>query len=166
MPWRKLTGSTEVPPDFKAKVPILVDESLGRAVADHLREDGFNVVFSHDVGLAGKDDSDVAAYAWREGRMIWTHDKDFLDDNVLPEHRNPGVVVLPGGAGNQRAMVVGLTVAMRIFGHGKKAWMKTKTEITPSGELTIRRRRDDGRMTSTRYRGIIGRNDLEEWQDE
>jgi hypothetical protein len=51
MPWRRLTGSTEVPPDFKAKVPILVDESLGRNVAQHLREQGYNVVFAHDVGV-------------------------------------------------------------------------------------------------------------------
>jgi hypothetical protein len=29
--------------------------------------------------------------------MIWTHDRDFLDDARFPEHRNPGVVLLPEG---------------------------------------------------------------------
>jgi len=47
--------------------------------------------------------------------MIWTHDADFLDDRLVPEHRNPGVVVLPGGDGDQRAMIVGLAVAILVL---------------------------------------------------
>jgi predicted nuclease of predicted toxin-antitoxin system len=85
------------------KARILVDENLGEEVALFLRNQGCNVEFAGDVGLAGKDNSEVASYAWREKRMIWTHDSDFLDDTLLPEHRNPGVVVLPGANGDHQS---------------------------------------------------------------
>lgn len=49
--------------------------------------------------------------------MIWTHDRDFLDDARFPGHRNPGVLVFPGGDGNQEAMAVGIATALRVFGH-------------------------------------------------
>jgi len=145
-------------------VRVLVDESLGRGVADQLKYEGYNAVFAEDVGLKGKDDSAVASYAWRVGRMIWTHDADFLDDRVVPEHSNPGVVVLPGGDGDQRAMITGLAVAITVFGHGD--WQRTKSTINSAGEMTIRsRKRETGAVTSTRYRMTKG-EDTEVWVDE
>jgi predicted nuclease of predicted toxin-antitoxin system len=52
-------------------------------------------VFAKPVGLGGRSDEEIFAYAWREKRIIWTHDRDFLDDKRFPVHRNPGVLVLP-----------------------------------------------------------------------
>ena len=118
---------------------------------------GYNAVFAVDVGLAGKDDNAIASYGWRERRMIWTHDADFLDDRLVPEHRNPGVVVLPGGDGDQRAMIMGLAVAISVFGHGPQTWRRSKSRISPTGEMTIRSRdRSTGAVTSTRYRMTKG----------
>jgi predicted nuclease of predicted toxin-antitoxin system len=156
MTWQPLPppeGDPETRADLKRRVRILVDESLGHGVADQLKYEGFNAIFAADVGLQGKDDKAVASYAWRESRMIWTHDADFLDDRLLPEHRNPGVVVLPGGGGDQRAMIVGLAVAISVFGHGPNTWRQSKATISSTGEVTIRsRNRSTGAVTSTRYR--------------
>lgn len=119
MPWRPLRNPTEaVGDDLKKKTRILVDESLGRAVADYLQEKGYNAVFANDVGLSGRSDEDIFGYAWREKRMLWTHDRDFLDDARFPEHRNPGVVILPGGDGDNRAMEVGVGTALTVFVSG------------------------------------------------
>jgi predicted nuclease of predicted toxin-antitoxin system len=96
MSWKRLPMPDKPDADLNKKVRILVDESLGKAVADYLSESGYNAVYAGDVGLAGKSDEDLAAYAWRERRMLWTHDRDFLDDRIVPQHRNPGIVVLPG----------------------------------------------------------------------
>lgn len=160
MSWQSLPtpeGTAEGSADLKRKVQILVDESLGRDVADQLRYMGYNAVFAVDVGLAGKDDNAIASYGWRERRMIWTHDADFLDDRLVPEHRNPGVVVLPGGDGDQRAMIMGLAVAISVFGHGPQTWRRSKSRISPTGEMTIRSRdRSTGAVTSTRYRMTKG----------
>jgi hypothetical protein len=96
--------------------------------------------------------------------MIWTHDRDFLDDALLPEHRNPGVVVLPGGGGDEDAMVGGLQTALTVFGHGGQMWSKTKSTVNANGEMTIRSRDATGRITARRYR--LTRNSVEQWHEE
>ncbi len=166
MPWQKLTAPVpaEVRAAMKGKMRILVDESLGRGVADQLKYEGYNAVFGDDVGLKGKHDSTVAAYAWRENRMIWTHDADFLNDRVVPENSNPGVVVLPGAGGDQGAMLTGLAVAIAVFGHGE--WARTKALINSAGEMTIWSRKvETGAVTSTRYRMTKGEHP-EIWVDD
>lgn len=166
MPWRSLNEPESEPPDWKGRTRVLVDEALGREVAEFLREKGWNAVFALDVGLGGHSDEDVLAYAWRDERMLWTHDRDFLDDSRFPEHRNPGVVILPGADGDQRAMGVGLATAIQVFGQGPALWRKSKAVISGEGEMTIRRRDvDSGKMTTTRFRMTRGRN-AEMWTDE
>jgi predicted nuclease of predicted toxin-antitoxin system len=164
MPWSPLPDAPkDVEKGFRGKARILVDESLGSGVAKFLREQGCDAVYAPDVGLTGKSDEDIAAYAWRENRMVWTHDRDFLDDKVLPEHRNPGVVVLPGGDGKQDAMVGGLRTALTVFGHGGQMWKKSKTVVTADGELTVRSRDSSGRITSSRFR--LTKDGVDEWSD-
>jgi predicted nuclease of predicted toxin-antitoxin system len=161
MPWRPLQNPTEaLGDDLKKKTRILVDESLGRAIGERLQEEGYNAVFVNDVGLSGHSDEDIFAYAWREKRMLWTHDRDFLDDARFPRHRNPGLVILPGGDGDNRAMEVGVRTALAIFGHGPALWSKTKSIVSPTGEMTIRRRNH-----VSRYRMRKGRY-AEEWRSE
>jgi Domain of unknown function (DUF5615) len=106
-----------------------------------------------EVGLTGRSDEDVFAHAWRDKRMLWTHDRDFLDDARFPEHRNPGVVVLPGARGHRQAMDLGVGTALAVFGHAPDAWHKTKSVVTAGREMIIRRRRlDTGKIETTRYR--------------
>ena len=121
------------------------------------------MVYVEDVGLLGKSDGEILEYAWREKRLIWTHDRDFLNDTRFPEDCNPGVVVLPGGDGDQHDMAVGITIALTEFGQGPDTWMKTKSIISPKGEMYIRRRNgDSGKMETTRYRMTRGEY-AEEW---
>src|SRR3990172_6362415 len=99
MPWQrppKLTKAEIAAPrrDTK-KARFVVDESMDVEVASWLRRQRFDAVHVSDVGLAGHTDEDVCAYAWREDRVLLTHDADFLTDRRFPPQRNPGVVVLP-----------------------------------------------------------------------
>lgn len=166
MPWRPLEipKSPETPQPIDKKNCFFVDESLGEEAAKWLRERGYNAVYAGDVRLLGHSDDDVFSYAWRERRMLLTHDRDFLDDKRFPEHRNPGVIVLPGGDGNQEAMGIGMGTALSVFGSSPETWEKTKSTISPTGEMTIRRRHfDTGKVTSTRFR--INKGRAEVWQD-
>jgi predicted nuclease of predicted toxin-antitoxin system len=138
---------------YKKRTRMLIDESLGREVATYLRSRGYNAIFASDVSLSGRSDEEIFAFAWRHKRMLWTHDWDFLDDNRFPEHRNPGVVVLPGGAGDRNAMAVGLNVALTLFGSGAGIWSKTKSIVSPIGEMTIRARDADRGKNTTRGTG-------------
>jgi predicted nuclease of predicted toxin-antitoxin system len=168
MAWRPLDNpdSSEIGADFRKKTRFLIDESLGVEVARYLREKGYNAEFVGDVGLGGHSDEDIFAYAWREKRMLWTHDRDFLDNARFPDHRNPGVVVLPGGSGDEQAMGAGIGTALAVFGAAPSIWEKTKSVVSPSGEMTIRGRHfDTGKIETTRYR-MTGKGYAEAWEND
>lgn len=164
MTWHRLTEPATIDSDFRSRSRFLIDESLGRGIVDYLKSKRYNAKFVADVGLSGRSDEEILAYAWRQERMLWTHDRDFLNDARFPEHRNPGIVVLPGAAGDQQAMAVGVITALNVFGFGPRMWTKTKATVSPTGEMTIRRRDfDTGKIESRRYRLIRG--GVEEWRD-
>jgi len=80
--------------EFKHKARFLVDENLGKDIASIIFEYGYNTVFVGDIGLTGHFYTDIFSSAWKEKRIILNH-------------RNPGVVVLPGaenGKGLEQAL--------------------------------------------------------------
>jgi hypothetical protein len=106
-----------------------------------------------EVGLAGRSDADVFAYAWRKRRVLLTSDQDFLDDARFPPNRNPGVIVVPSTALNVRAFVVGLYNGVHTIGPFADFYVGSKTRVSGNGEIAIRNRDPHtGAMTTTRYR--------------
>jgi len=75
----------------------------------------------------------VFAYAWKQRRILLTHDDDFWHDRRFPEHRHPGVVILPGA--NQRDMISGLVWMMQIMQRDPEQWLKPKVRITRDGDV-------------------------------
>lgn len=55
-----------------------LDEHMAHAIATGLRRRGVDVTTPGDVGLLGASDEEHLAYALSEGRMVVTHDRDFL----------------------------------------------------------------------------------------
>src|SRR6516162_9501156 len=163
MVWRPIPNATDISDLFKKRTPLLIDESLGGEVATYLRSRGCSAIFANDVGLSGRSDEEIFAYAWRHKRMLWTHDRDFLDDTRFPEHRNPGIVVLPGAGGNNQAMSIGVNTARSVFGHAPDTWHKTKSVVSPTGGMTIPIRRQ-GNIETRRYRRTNSRH-TEIWKD-
>jgi predicted nuclease of predicted toxin-antitoxin system len=64
---------------FASKARFLIDESVGMEVARLIRDRGWNVCYVDDVGLLGRSDEEVLAFAWKEQRILLTYDFDFLD---------------------------------------------------------------------------------------
>jgi predicted nuclease of predicted toxin-antitoxin system len=52
---------------------------MANAVARGLRGSGIDVLTAHEAGLLGRPDHELLAYAATEGRVLVTHDPDFLD---------------------------------------------------------------------------------------
>ena len=86
--------------NFKSKARFLVDESVGMAIAGLIRDRGWNVRYVDDVGLLGQSEEEILTFAWREQRILLTHNLEFLDDCRFPFRHNPGLVVLPGATGS------------------------------------------------------------------
>lgn len=55
-----------------------LDEHVDHAVADGLALRGVAVTTCTDAGLIGASDEELLDYAWRESRVIFSNDDDFL----------------------------------------------------------------------------------------
>jgi predicted nuclease of predicted toxin-antitoxin system len=123
--------------NFAKKARFIVDEGLGPYVALLVQEAGWNVKFAGDVGLAGHSDEDIFAYGWRENRIILTHDSHFLDDKRFPPHRNPGIIVLPGGSGNEQVVISALSLAVFYVGSYREFFRHTKLRFAEDDTLVM-----------------------------
>lgn len=144
MPWRKL----DIPTDdekrhldlhYRGRARFLVDESMGGEVANILRHYGYNAKYVADVGLLGHGDEDVFTAAWKDKRILVTHDPDFLDDRLFPPHRNPGIVLVrPGSSGrDNQGLLVCLVKAVLIAGENATWFQGRKLDFSSEELLTI-----------------------------
>ena len=60
------------------RIAFLLDEHVAHAVAQALRRRGIDAQTATEAGLLGVTDARFLAYARRAGRVVVTHDDDFL----------------------------------------------------------------------------------------
>ncbi|MEM8961234.1 MAG: DUF5615 family PIN-like protein [Acidobacteriota bacterium] len=60
------------------RIGFHLDEHIHPAIAKALRQHGINVTTTVEAGLRTRDDVSHLSYAQRTGRVIVTHDDDFL----------------------------------------------------------------------------------------
>ena len=88
---------------------FLIDEDLPRSTDSLFRRYGHDAVDVRDVGLRGAADSEIAAYARRNGLRLVTGDFDFSDIRVYPPADCPGIVVVsPDPKGATAQAILGL----------------------------------------------------------
>ena len=124
---------------FESKTRFLIDESVGMEAARLIRDPGWNVCYVDDVGLLGRSDEEVLAFAWKEQRILLTYDVDFLDDSRFPFHRTPGLVVLPRATDSRLGLGDAINGVLALIGPYFKAYRGYKIRITEDGVWTIRR---------------------------
>jgi predicted nuclease of predicted toxin-antitoxin system len=170
MPWRMLTepktkeGARELNRMTSRRSRFLVDESLGTGVAEVLRYLRYNTKFGPDVGLKGKADPTVYAYAWREKRILLTHDKDYLNDREYPFNRNPGVIVLPGEEGEQVPLRMAIRSMLNIFGTHGRIFPNAKIVIDSNNVWYIKNyRKADGYVEHAKL--MFTKGNVFRWED-
>jgi len=113
--------AAEIDQEISGIAHFLVDENVDPDLADWIDRSGiWKADHVRDVGLAGKDDKAVFAWAWKHKRWILTHDDDFLDDRLFPFHRTYGVMVLPGGQCELSALREAMADVLGILGYSAK----------------------------------------------
>ena len=171
MPWLKLGRPDRkdikaIIRENKGRPKFLVDESLGAEVTRLLRKSGWNATDVFELGINGQPDENVFAKAKSQDRILLTHDRDFLNNHRFPPRLNPGIVVLPGGDGDRRALVNALDELLVIIGETRELWRATKIEISSQSEWTVLTfNRDDGRVHKSRFRFAKDRGG-EYWSDD
>jgi predicted nuclease of predicted toxin-antitoxin system len=155
----------EVTEQIRGRGKFLIDESLGDGVSRVMRDFGYNVKFVPEIGLSGRSDEDIFAFAWSERRILLTHDRDFLDDRSFPFNRNPGVVVLPGGHGHEHGLVNALREVLALLGSFRNLFPNAKIEISNDNIWNVRQfDKDQGKIRQTRLR--FDRDKVWQWEDE
>lgn len=154
MPWVPLEVSANASDIVRAKkARFLVDESAGIGVAELLSHAGYNSLYVHQAGLTGHDDEDVIAFALKHDRVLLTHDAGFLNDRRFPPYRNPGVVVLPGGSGDDRGLRSALSSMLAFVGRFRDFFRQKKVLIAADETWTIiGRNHTTGAMQRNRFR--------------
>jgi predicted nuclease of predicted toxin-antitoxin system len=117
----------------------LVDESVGMDAVRLIQDRGWNVRYVDDVDLLGRSGEEVLAFAFKEQRILLTHDLEFLDDSRFPFQRNPGLVVLPGGTASTVGLADAINGVLALIGPYSKAYRGYKIRITEDSVWTIRR---------------------------
>ena len=80
--------------DSRLTLRFLTDEDVPRSTARVLQDAGFDAVDVRDVGLRGKSDPLVFAYAQREKRLLITCDLGFSNILKFPPSQNIGLLVV------------------------------------------------------------------------
>lgn len=151
---------------WRKKARFLVDESLGKELAEAFDDLGWNTVTVWDRGIEGQSDEAVFAAAWRERRILLTKDRDFLDDHRFPEHRNPGVIVLPDGPIDGAKFLASVFKVHDLIAPLSRAYLKTKIDLSNPDAFTVKSRDSEtGAMTSRKYRVTVN-GEIQMWQEE
>ena len=77
---------------------LLLDEHIGRAVAEGLRKLGHDAIILADAGLLGEDDLVIWKFAVSERRAIVTYNRDdfvgLATRSMMQEELFPGVIII------------------------------------------------------------------------
>jgi len=108
-------------------IGILLDQGLPRSAASILREEGWDVLHTGDIGLHRASDSQLLEFARKEQRVIITLDSDFHAILALTNASAPSVIRirLEGLKGPDLALLI------------KRVWPRIKFQIKKGAMVTI-----------------------------
>ena len=110
-------------------IGILLDQGLPRSAASLLRDEGWDVLHTGDIGLSRYTDIQILEFARNNQRVIITLDSDFHTILALENASTPSVIRirLEGLRGHDLALLIKMIWA-KIEPQVKKGAMVTVTE--------------------------------------
>jgi predicted nuclease of predicted toxin-antitoxin system len=100
------------------RIRFQFDEHVPHAVAEALRRRGIDVVTAGEAGLRGTPDAELLAHSHAAGRVLVTHDSDFLRLH-REQHQHAGIAYCEQGARSIGQLVAGLVLIYEILEPGE-----------------------------------------------
>jgi hypothetical protein len=146
----------------KAKARFHADENFPGQAICLLRTMGAKVQTNHQAGLSGHSDQDQLAYARRNGLVVATCDRDFLDERRYPLIHCPAIFVFDFGSGSLEEMKQAFGCLAAVFRTPQffDKWCKVDAKRDCWTEYF---RHLDGTTSKQRLRLFEGK--LQEWVD-
>ncbi len=136
-----------------AKTRFLTDANMEPWALYVMRYEHLDVRPCDFAGVRYADDQSVFASAWKLGRLLITHDADFLDDRQFPFARCSGLLLVPTYSSVSMEFANLLAGACRLVSRGGRLWFHTK--IVARRDFTVKVRTWDkpvGHITEWNYR--------------
>jgi predicted nuclease of predicted toxin-antitoxin system len=125
------------PSHCPSKTKFIVDESAGSEIAKALQECGYDAKRLADAGVRVQNDDDLFTAAWKDNRVIVTHNQDFLDNGRFPPTTNPGVIVIRAHNTSENGVARCLVKALRLSGDDAAWFRAKKLDFASDQALTI-----------------------------
>ena len=108
-------------------ISILLDQGLPRSAASLLRDEGWDVLHTGDIGLSRSTDRQILDFARNEQRVIITLDSDFHTILALTNASTPSVIRirLEGLKGPDLALLI------------KKIWPRVEPQVKKGAMVTV-----------------------------
>ena len=108
-------------------ISILLDQGLPRSAASVLRDEGWDVLHTGDIGLSRSTDIQILEFARNEQRIIITLDSDFHTILALENASTPSVIRirLEGLKGPDLALII------------KRIWTQIEPQIKKGAMVTV-----------------------------
>lgn len=135
------------------KTRFLTDANMKSWALYVMRYRHFDVRPCDAAGVRYSDDQSVFASAWKLGRLLITHDADFLDDRQFPFSRCSGLLLVPTYSSVSMEFANLLAGACLLLSRGGRLWFHTK--IIARRDYTVKVRtwdKPDGYITEWNYR--------------
>jgi hypothetical protein len=82
-----------------------------------------------------------------------TNDRGFANGRRFPEHRNPGVVIVPAGALDDAGVLTAIRAMLPVVGHFRPLFRGAVVSVDRSGVLSVTdREHESGARRVTRYK--------------
>ena len=108
-------------------ISILLDQGLPRSAASLLRDEGWDVLHTGDIGLSRSTDREILEFARNEQRVIITLDSDFHTILALTNASTPSVmrIRLEGLRGPDLALLI------------KRIWSRVEPQVKKGAMVTV-----------------------------
>lgn len=144
----------------KAKARFYADEDFPTSAVELLRNAGLKVVTVQELGHRQHPDENHAAYALKNGYILLTRDRDYLNEARFPLIHCPTIVVFDFGSGSREEIQHAFTCVHRII--ATPQFFDKWTKIDAGRESWVEYCRTlDGRTHRSRCRVYEG--DFQEW---
>ena len=146
----------------KTHARFLADENFPGPAVALMRQLSFRVLTAAETGLIRHPEENYVSYALRNGMVLVTQDRDFLNREKFPLFHCCAIVVFDFGSGTRNEMVRAMRALIAIDRapsfYDKWARLHAKPD-----EWTEETRHLDGSTSRTRYRRHEG--SVQEWVD-
>lgn len=114
---------------------FILDNDVDAELLHTMQGSGASVV-PLPIPFRSRSDEQVLAEAKRQGRMLITHDRRFVDPRTIDPACNPGVIILPRGHDGS----LDWPLVMSVLAHAVQSPYgidQTVVQVFPSGRITI-----------------------------